>query len=280
MVRNLRFEANTKSILCIPQNLPLTQLEHVICVWLVLDLVLVFVGLGLFQICSYFPFSPHSKYHALHCMRTKCPPYSAIFTTGTVDICLAHHQKQLGATDVSMPPQYSEIIPSLRILMPTAASTADWHTSTRAQPSADHPISMEPCSKCDLHCALAASLYEDLVGIKNFSTMSVVANNDVEVMSHQASGFYLLHKKVTLKEMTSQSQHIKGLCGGSWTKLSECTTTLAANDLQHFQNMPTSHKWMWGETLTHEDVLNLWHICWQCKHTGYEMTLKPGVLCR
>ena len=23
--------------------------------------------------------------------RTKCPPYSAMFTTGTVDICLAHH---------------------------------------------------------------------------------------------------------------------------------------------------------------------------------------------
>ena len=32
-VKNLRFEANTKSILCIPQNLPLTQLECVICVF-------------------------------------------------------------------------------------------------------------------------------------------------------------------------------------------------------------------------------------------------------
>ena len=25
------------------------------------------------------------------CTRTKCPPYSAMFTTETVDMCLAHH---------------------------------------------------------------------------------------------------------------------------------------------------------------------------------------------
>ena len=37
-----------------------------LCFWLVLDLVLVFVGFGLFQICSPFSFSPHSKDHALH----------------------------------------------------------------------------------------------------------------------------------------------------------------------------------------------------------------------
>ena len=105
----------------------------------------------------------------------------------------------------------------LRILMPTAASADQWHSGTGACPSANHPIATEPCSKCDSYCALAASLYEDLVGIKNFiSTMSVVANNDVEVMSHWASGFYSLHKKVMLKEMTSQPQHVKGLHGGSW----------------------------------------------------------------
>jgi hypothetical protein len=33
LVKNLRFEVPTRSILCIPQNLPLTQLEHVICVF-------------------------------------------------------------------------------------------------------------------------------------------------------------------------------------------------------------------------------------------------------
>jgi hypothetical protein len=33
MVKNLRFEVSTRSILCIPQNLPLTQLEYVICVF-------------------------------------------------------------------------------------------------------------------------------------------------------------------------------------------------------------------------------------------------------
>jgi len=39
----------------------------VICVFEIgVDLVLVFVGFGLFQICSHLPFSPHSKDHALH----------------------------------------------------------------------------------------------------------------------------------------------------------------------------------------------------------------------
>ena len=55
-----------RSILCIPQKSPLTLLERVICVFEIgVDLVLVFVGFGLFQICSHLPFSPYSKDHAL-----------------------------------------------------------------------------------------------------------------------------------------------------------------------------------------------------------------------
>ena len=46
------------------QNLPLIRMCD-LCFLLVLDLVLVFVGLGLFQTCLHFPFSPHSKYHTL-----------------------------------------------------------------------------------------------------------------------------------------------------------------------------------------------------------------------
>ena len=55
---------------------------------------------------------------------------------------------------------------------------------------------------------------------------------------------------------------------------------LAAEDLKRFQNMPTPHKWTWGKALTAEDVLSLHHISRQCEHTGYETTLKPGVLPR
>ena len=199
-----------------------------------------------------------------------------MFTTGTMDVCLAHHRKQLGAADMSIPP--------LKILTPTTnarARGAGSQSSTGRQSGADRPTAVESCSKCDLYSALAASLYEDLVGVENFvSTMSVMTNNDVEVTSHRASGFYSLHEKVTLKEMTSDPQHVKGLRCGSRTKLSEHAATLAANKLERFKNMPTSHKWMWGETLTCEDVLGLWHISRQHKHTGYETSLKPGVLPR
>jgi len=66
MVTNLIFEVPARSILCIPQKSPPHTIEHVICVFEIdVDLVLVFVGFGLFQICSHLPFSPHSKDHAL-----------------------------------------------------------------------------------------------------------------------------------------------------------------------------------------------------------------------
>ena len=74
------------------------------------------------------------------CTRTKCPPYSAMFTTGTVDVCLAHHQKQLGTADLSMPPQYSEILPLLRILIPTATSADQRHSGTGTHPGEEHGI--------------------------------------------------------------------------------------------------------------------------------------------
>ena len=48
-----------------PEVSPHTIKRVICCFWLVLDLVLVFVGFGLFQICSPFSFSPHSKDHAL-----------------------------------------------------------------------------------------------------------------------------------------------------------------------------------------------------------------------
>ena len=48
-----------------PEVSPHTIERVICCFWLVLDLVLVFVGFGLSQICSPFSFSPHSKDHAL-----------------------------------------------------------------------------------------------------------------------------------------------------------------------------------------------------------------------
>ena len=85
--------------------------------------------------------------------RTKVPPYSAMFTTRTMDVCLAHHRKQLGATDVSIPPQYTNIIPPLKISTPTTnvhARGAGSQSGTGRQSGADHPTAVESCSKCQL----------------------------------------------------------------------------------------------------------------------------------
>ena len=53
---------------------------------------------------------------------------------------------------------------------------------------------------------------------------------------------------------------------------------IAQNDLEWFKDMPTSHKWMWGEILTTQDISGLQHFTKQHEHTGYEMSLKPGLL--
>jgi hypothetical protein len=55
-----------------PESPPHTVRSVISCLWLVLDLVLVFVGFGLFQICLHLLFSPHSKDHVLHRHVTTC----------------------------------------------------------------------------------------------------------------------------------------------------------------------------------------------------------------
>ena len=85
--------------------------------------------------------------------RTKIPPYSAMFTMGTMDMCLAHHQKQLGATDVSIPPQYTNIIPPLKISTPTTnarARGAGSQSGAGKQSGADRPtaVSLAPSAIC------------------------------------------------------------------------------------------------------------------------------------
>jgi len=178
-----------------------------------------------------------------------------MFTTETVQDCLAHHRKQLGADDISIPLQYSNLIPPLTIL-PSTTNTAAAGASRPG--GAVHPHATEPGSNCDMYRGLAASLYEELMGIKNFvSIMSVTSSNNMEVATCRASSFYNLHEKVTLKELASQPHQVKGLARGSRMRLSQGTAMRAAKDLERFKNMPTSHKWTWGETLTQEDVLSL-----------------------
>ena len=64
-----------------PRSLPLYYRTSDLCFWLVLDLVLVFVGFGLFQICSPFSFSPHSKDHALQWVIAKHCPITLLLPT-------------------------------------------------------------------------------------------------------------------------------------------------------------------------------------------------------
>lgn len=208
--------------------------------------------------------------------RTKAPKFREMFTTDTVQECLAHHRKQLGADDISIPLQYSNLIPPLTI-SPSTTNTAA--AGAGGPGGAAHPRAAEPDCHCDTYRGLAASLYKELVRVKNFaSIMSVTSSNDMEVASRRASGFYDLHEKVTLKELNSQPHEVKGLARGSRTKLSHGAAVRAAEDLERFKKMPTSHKWTWGETLTREDVVSLRHISQQRVHTGYDTTLPPGKL--
>ena len=113
--------------------------------------------------------------------RTTVPKLQNMFTTETVDECLAHHRKQLGAADPSIPLEYSNVIPPLTI----SPSTTDICAACAGRrDGADNSRATQPCTKCDRYRTLAASLYDDLVSVKNFaSILSVTSSNDVEVAS-------------------------------------------------------------------------------------------------
>ena len=110
------------------------------------------------------------------------PKFQNMFTTETVDECLAHHRKQLGTVNSSIPLEYSNVIPLLTI----SPSTTDICATCAGQHNgANNSHAAQPCTKCDRYHALAASLYDELVGVKNFaSILSVTSSNDVEVVSH------------------------------------------------------------------------------------------------
>ena len=92
-------------------------------------------------------------------------------------------------------------------------------------------------------------------------------------------GFYQLHEKVNLKEMSSESLTMEGTgLGTQPTRTSQQVSQIIGDDLEHFRDMPSSHKWTWGEVLTKQDILGLQHMSKQQEPTGYDTSLLLGLL--
>ena len=137
-----------------------------------------------------------------------------------------------------------------------------------------------PCPECEVYRSLAGDLLEELRGIKQFASgVRAAASNDLEVATRRTGGFYQLHEKVNLKEMSSESLTVEGTgLGTRPTRMSRRVSQIAADDLERFRDMPSSHKWTWGKALTEQDILGLQHVSKQREHTGYDTSLPLGLL--
>ena len=84
-----------------------------------------------------------------------------------------------------------------------------------------------------------------------------------------------MHKQVLLKEMQSEPLDLEGHRKGSkTTKLSQAVGEQAKAALETMT--PGSHKWTWGETLSHDKVLQMKHVNNKYVCSGYYTTLQPG----
>ena len=106
--------------------------------------------------------------------------------------------------------------------------------------------------------------------------------NDLNITSHQTSGFYLLHKKVQLKEMDQGTINVDGISPGSWMQQkSQHVCNIAQKALNQLKNMPpTSYKWTWHETLTWDEVLDFRSRPSHQVHSGYQVSLRDGLIQR
>ena len=203
-------------------------------------------------------------------------------TEHTLEQCLAHHRIRLLETmnGDPIPPKSIDVFPPIQIRPVGNADTSYPGVTDIPGIADDAPRADITCAHCDVYRTLAAELLEELKGVKNIiSGLSASSSNDVEVATRRTAGFYTLHEKVILKEMSSDSLNIRGV--GSKTQTKRLIRQVADNaekELKRLQNSPSSYKWTWGETLTTGEVLDLQHTSNQRIHTGYQTSLMPGVL--
>ncbi len=130
--------------------------------------------------------------------RKSQPTAGTILCTMTLEDCLKHHRVQLLQSTTGDPiPEMPIIrIPSLQLTSKANANAnVDWGANANVR-----------CNHCNVYRSLAGDLLEELRSIKNFTSgMVASSSNDVDVISRQAAGFYVLHEKVIVKEMQSQT---------------------------------------------------------------------------
>ena len=217
---------------------------------------------------------------------TRSPAEGRYLNAQTLEQCLTRHRAQLLKSmegDKVAAMEIHTIAPLQIRSMKGADSSrrADDLGRADAPGRADSPRRPNtPCPECEVYRSLAGDLLEELRGIKQFASgVRAAASNDLEVATRRTGGFYQLHEKVNLKEMSSESLTVEGTgLGTRPTRMSRRVSQIAADDLERFRDMPSSHKWTWGEALTEQDILGLQHVSKQREHTGYDTSLPLGLL--
>ena len=89
--------------------------------------------------------------------------------------------------------------------------------------------------------------------------MVASSSTQIDLCNWHISGFLSLHEQVLLKEMQSKSLDLEAHGTRSrTTKLSRAVDERAKVALETMDS--GLHKWTWGETLTHNEVLDMKHV--------------------
>ena len=119
------------------------------------------------------------------------PADGGTLTAKNLEKCLKQHHRLLLETMDGKPMPEHPIIPIPSLQLPISA------------------ISTHNCTQCTTYKSLAADLLNEMRNIKKFvSGMAGTTLNEMELIPHQALGFYSLHEKVLTKELVSESQSV------------------------------------------------------------------------
>ena len=130
------------------------------------------------------------------------------------------------------------------------------------------------CPKCPKYKQILSDTLQDLLRVHRL-TSTVLSGSEAKwhIDMRRASAFNLLHEAIILKEISgTPSASSNRMTSHSPQQVEE----KARQELARLQDqLPSSHKWTWGESLTKSEVLTLRRSGSRRKiHSGYDLSLR------
>ena len=130
------------------------------------------------------------------------------------------------------------------------------------------------CEKCPKYKQILSDTLQDLLQVHRLtSTVLTASEAKWHIDMRRASAFHLLHEASIMKEISGVPSASSNRMTTYSPDVVEETARLELARLQ--DQLPSSHKWTWGESLTKSEVLTLRRSGSRRKiHSGYDLSLR------